>query len=79
MDKWKIAVISCSAISKNHGAAVVGSPDNELAYCIDTKPERAKAFSVPFGGFPLADTATSPADPASTSCISARRTFPIRR
>jgi UDP-N-acetyl-2-amino-2-deoxyglucuronate dehydrogenase len=55
MDKFKVAVIGCGAVSRNHGKALKDNKYASLEYCVDLVPERAQAFSETYGGKPLTD------------------------
>jgi len=64
MKKLGIAITGCGAISKNHGDAVLKSPNAELLYCMDIIEDRAVEFSKMFGGVPLNDYKKMLDDPA---------------
>lgn len=55
MGRFNIAVIGCGAISKNHGKAILESPDAQILYCVDADMEKAVGFSEKFGGIPKTD------------------------
>ena len=55
MDRFKVAVIGCGAVSRNHGKALKNNSFASLEYCVDIVPERAQAFSETYGGKPLTD------------------------
>jgi Predicted dehydrogenases and related proteins len=55
MNKLKVAVIGCGAVSKNHGKAISTSEYAELEYAVDIDFEKAKTFCDTYGGTPLDD------------------------
>lgn len=55
MKKFKVAVIGCGAVSRNHGKALKNSPYAEIAYAVDIDFEKAVLFSETYGGEPLDD------------------------
>ncbi|HZK28175.1 MAG TPA: Gfo/Idh/MocA family oxidoreductase [Thermoclostridium sp.] len=52
MKQFNVAIVGCGAISKNHGQAILDSPDAKLLYCVDVDMEKAVEFSKRFGGIP---------------------------
>lgn len=55
MKKLGIAVVGCGGIAQNHGNSITQNPDAKLLYCVDNKPEKAKAYAEKFGCTPLTD------------------------
>lgn len=55
MKNYRVAVIGCGAVSRNHGKALAASKQATIAYAVDTKIEQAKLFSQTYGGEPLTD------------------------
>ncbi len=55
MQTYRVAVVGCGAVSKNHGKALVQCPYTEIAYAVDCVEERAKQFSQTYGGMVLTD------------------------
>lgn len=55
MKKFRVAVIGCGAVSKNHGKAITESDYAELIYAVDIDREKAEAFSRTYGGEVLTD------------------------
>lgn len=55
MKKYRVAVIGCGAVSRNHGKALCGSNLAELSYAVDIDRSKAEIFSERFGGEVLTD------------------------
>ncbi len=60
---FKVAVIGCGAVSRNHGQELQKNPLTRILYCVDIKQEKAQAFSERFGGIPVADYREVLSDP----------------
>lgn len=55
MRKYRVAVIGCGAVSKNHGKALSTGDYAELCYAVDIDKEKAEIFSRTYGGEVLTD------------------------
>lgn len=55
MKKFRVAVIGCGAVSKNHGKALAKSEQASIAYAVDCNRERAELFAKTYGGEVLTD------------------------
>lgn len=55
MNKLRVAIVGCGAVSKNHGKALTNNEYADLCYAVDIDEEKAKAFSLTYGGEVLTD------------------------
>lgn len=55
MKKYRVAVIGCGAVSKNHGKALAKSAQAIITYVVDCNRERAESFAKTYGGEVLTD------------------------
>ena len=55
MNKLRVAVIGCGAVSRNHGKALKDNQYADLVYAVDIDRAKAEAFSEKYGGDVLVD------------------------
>lgn len=55
MNKLKIAIIGCGAVSKNHGKALQSNEFATLCYVVDLDKSKAESFASIYGGIALTD------------------------